>query len=115
MDQPKGSENDGELNPAEGEDDDVPEAKRSRTEEARDEQPEEEVEVDGEEARAVQAPPIPETPSIAEVRAHRLTHRPFRSWCPHCIRGKSMAAQHRRSPQKDEYQGVPKLASDYFS
>ena len=32
-----------------------------------------------EEARTVRAPPIPDTPSKAEVEAHRLTHRPYRS------------------------------------
>ena len=41
-----------------------------------------------EEAREVRAPPIPATPSLEEVTQHQLTHRPFRSWCPHCVRGK---------------------------
>ena len=45
---------------------------------------------------------------------HRLTHRPFRSWCPHCIRGKARAAQHRQSPNKGEESDIPKLVSDYF-
>ena len=36
-----------------------------------------------EEARAVHAPPIPMTPTREEVAAHRLTHRPYRAWCPH--------------------------------
>ena len=87
---------------------------KRRKEEASIDQPSEEVKEDGEEAREVKAPPIPYTPSAEEVRQHRLTHRPFRSWCPHCIRGKSRAGQHRKSPQKEEYQGIPKLASDYF-
>ena len=67
-----------------------------------------------EEAREVRAPPIPITPSQQEVERHRLTHRPYRAWCPHCVRGKGRADQHRRSSQKEEWQGVPKLASDYF-
>ena len=67
-----------------------------------------------EEARTVKAPPVPTTPSREEVAAHRLTHRPFRSWCPHCIRGKGRADQHRRSTQKDQETSIPKLVSDYF-
>ena len=69
---------------------------------------------DNEEAREGKALPIPDTPSRQEVLLHRLTHRPFRSWCPHCIRGKGRAAQSRKSPQKGEHGEVPKLVSDYF-
>ena len=57
---------------------------------------------------------IPDTPSREQVLLHRLTHRPFRSWCPHCVRGKGRADPHRRSRQKDEESDIPKLASDYF-
>ena len=67
-----------------------------------------------EEAREVRAPPIPATPSLEEVTQHQLTHRPFRSWCPHCVRGKGREDPHKRSTQKDAWQGVPKLVSDYF-
>ena len=69
---------------------------------------------EGEEAREVRAPPIPDTPSREQVRLHRLTHRPFRSWCPHCVRGKGRSDQHRRSGQKDEQSEIPKVVSDYF-
>ena len=71
-------------------------------------------EAEEEESREVRAPSIPVTPSRAEVLQHRLKHHPFRSWCPHCVRGKGREDRHLRSAQKDEYQGVPKLASDYF-
>ena len=74
----------------------------------------EEAQEEGEEARAVHAPPIPDTPSKEQVRQHRLTHRPFRSWCPHCIRGKGRSDQHRQSSQKDLHTEIPKIASDYF-
>ena len=89
-------------------------SKRRRTEgEAevgREEAPTEE----SEEVRQVTAPPVPVTPSRQEVLTHRLTHRPFRSWCPHCVRGKSREDRHHRSTQKDEFRGVPKVVSDYF-
>jgi len=41
-------------------------------------------------------------PSDAEIRAHNLTHLPFRSWCPHCVRGKAVAGVHRRKEQDRE-------------
>ena len=101
---------DGELYPAEdGEEEVEGDRKRARKEGAEGEPGEE-----GEEAREVRAPPIPETPSREQVLLHRLTHRPFRSWCPHCVRGKGRADQHRRSRQKDDNPDIPKLASDYF-
>ena len=30
----------------------------------------------------------PKLPSAEEVAEHELTHRPYRSWCSHCVRGK---------------------------
>ena len=69
---------------------------------------------EGEEAREVRAPTIPMTPSKAEVLQHRLKHHPYRDWCPHCVRGKGREDRHTGSSQKDEYMGIPKLASDYF-
>ena len=67
-----------------------------------------------EEARQVHAPPIPVTPTLEEVRQHRLTHTPFRSWCPHCVRGKGREDRHSPSKQKGVYMGIPKIVSDYF-
>ena len=46
-----------------------------------------------EEMREVSAPPVPILPSREEVLRHRLTHRPFRVWCPHCIKGKGKRGQ----------------------
>ena len=67
-----------------------------------------------EEAREVKGPSIPYTPSRAEVIQHRLQHHPYRSWCPHCVRGKGREDRHSKSNQKDSFGGIPKLASDYF-
>ena len=67
-----------------------------------------------EEAREVSSPPIPETPSLEEVRKHRLTHTPYRSWCPHCVRGKGRNDRHVRSTQSGRWDGIPKVVSDYF-
>ena len=67
-----------------------------------------------EEARAPMAPPIPITPSLKEVLEHRLTHLPYRSWCPHCVRGKGRNDRHGVSGQKGIDLGIPKVVSDYF-
>ena len=67
-----------------------------------------------EEVREVSAPPIPTLPSREEVFRHRLTHRPFRSWCPHCVKGKGREDRHVQSKQKNLVPGVPKIVSDYF-
>ena len=71
-------------------------------------------EEDKEEARELRAPGLPMTPSRAEVLQHRLKHHPYRDWCPHCVRGKGREDRHTRSTQKEEFLGVPKLATDYF-
>ena len=73
--------------------------KRAREEVAED-SPGEANEGEEEEARAVNAPPIPCTPSLKEVLEHRLTHLPYRSWCPHCVRGKGRNDRHTSSGQK---------------
>ena len=102
------------LEPAVDEEGGGAERKRARQEELPGESAEEKGADESEEAREVKAPRIPDAPSRAQVLQHRLTHRPFRSWCPHCVRGKGRADQHRKSSQKDTESDIPKLASDYF-
>ena len=67
-----------------------------------------------EEIREVSAPMVPILPSREEVLRHRLTHRPFRVWCPHCIKGKGRDDRHMASRQKGVTPGIPKIVSDYF-
>ncbi len=40
--------------------------------------------------------PQPDMPTREEVRRHRLTHMPFRRWCPHCVAGQARDRQHKR-------------------
>ena len=44
----------------------------------------------------------PHTPTKQERMEHDITHFPFRSWCEHCVRGKSKAAGHFYTPDKSE-------------
>ena len=39
----------------------------------------------------------PRLPSADEIEQHNMTHLPYRSWCPHCIRGKGKTMEHRRA------------------
>ena len=51
----------------------------------------------GREVRA-QVPPAVEAsrfPGAKEVEDHNLTHCPFRSWCPNCVKGQAKDDAHR--------------------
>ena len=49
-----------------------------------------------EEARKAKGTRAPTKPSKEEVDEHMLTHLPFRSWCPHCVRGNQRGNRTRR-------------------
>ena len=56
----------------------------------------------------------PGQPSKAEKAAHDLTHMPFRSWCPHCVRGRGKAKPHfKRDVEEDAEDKIPTVAIDY--
>ena len=67
-----------------------------------------------EEIREVSAPPVPILPSREEVLRHRLTHRPFRVWCPHSIKGRDREDKHMAARQNGVIPGIPKIVSDFF-
>ena len=73
---------------------------------------EEEENQEEEEANTAVAPKIPIKPSQEEVDAHMLTHLPFRSWCPHCVRGKSKGKAHRK--QTGTAKEIPTVSLDYM-
>ena len=44
-------------------------------------------------------------PSTEEMRVHRATHLPFRSWCPECVAGRSKDSAHSKiSDEESERQ-----------
>ena len=51
-------------------------------------------------------------PTKAEVEEHNRTHAEYRSWCPHCVAGKSISAQHCRRDPNEEKLGVT-ISIDY--
>ena len=48
-----------------------------------------------EEAQAPLAVKAPRLAGAKEIEEHNLTHCPFRSWCPHCVKGRAKDDAHR--------------------
>ena len=53
----------------------------------------------------------PYSPSRQERMEHEVTHLPYRSWCDHCVRGKSKSRGHYAS--SDEESKIPVIGFDY--
>lgn len=65
-----------------------------------------------EEGQRAKPLPQPNQPTKAQIQEHELTHIPFRSWCVHCVKGKTRSAPHR--PQVEEQDvGVTTWSMDY--
>ena len=54
----------------------------------------------------------PREPTEEERREHNLTHLPFRSWCPHCVRGRGREADRRK--YKEQAEGLHELHVDFM-
>ena len=52
-------------------------------------------------------------PSKEEVDIHNRTHLPYRSWCPHCVRGKARR-RNRRKRRRNVKGSVPVVSLDYM-
>ena len=66
-----------------------------------DEEPENvDEEIEPEEAVEAVRRKLEPLPSEEEQRKHRVTHLPFRSWCPHCIAGAANDDPHRAKKLK---------------
>eukprot|EP00971_Amphidinium_carterae_P067389 1334327-Amphidinium_carterae.1 len=66
----------------------------------------------GEGVQEVESRRVPKAPSPEEVRIHRLTHCPFRSWCPVRIAARGRDPPHRRRMERNLSQ--PQVRLDYF-
>ena len=67
-------------------------------------EPMEVTEFDAEEEAGTRVPlktADPRLPAAEEIDAHNLTHLPYRSWCPHCVRGKGKTMDHRQAGSGD--------------
>ena len=62
-----------------------------------------------EEAREGKTRALPKGPSEEQMRVHRLTHYPFRSWCPQCVAGRAKSWPHFLQEVSDDG-GVPTIS-----
>ena len=49
---------------------------------------------ESEDAEPLKVMPDPGQPTAEQLELHRLTHWPFRSWCPWCVMGRARGAPH---------------------
>ena len=66
-----------------------------------------------EEARHAKPATTPRTPTPEEYRIHRLTHLPYRSWCPHCVKAKKRNTGHKKI-SKEGKRNIPMISIDYM-
>ena len=67
---------------------------------------------ESEEAKASKGISSGTKPSQREIDEHERTHMPFRSWCKHCVMGRSDGNAHRKSKNHDQ-QEVTTVSCDY--
>ena len=63
--------------------------------------------------RSPLAPVSVEVPSEWEQSQHRLTHLPFKSWCPSCLAHRARSDKHERSGESHSGP-VPTISFDFF-
>ena len=57
---------------------------------------------EGSAARDPRVARAPAAPTKAMVAAHEVHHADYREWCPHCVAGKGVSHQHRRSSDEEK-------------
>ena len=67
----------------------------------------------GEEAELPKRIRCEDRPSEEEVRIHCLTHLPYRSKCPHCVRGRARRRNHKKKRRRLRNK-VPVISLDYM-
>ena len=53
-------------------------------------------------------------PAREEVKAHMVSHMPFRSWCDHCVKGNASGNPHRRRKEEDRELREAVVSVDYL-
>ena len=66
----------------------------------------------GEEAAGARARKTEAAPSQREVGERNLDHGVFRSWCPHCVKGRAESYGHAKKVQNEG--DVPTIGIDYM-
>ncbi len=71
---------------------------------------------DGFEGRRPHLPADPGRPTQREIDEHNVSHTPYRSWCPHCVKGQAVSSPHRGRSHREEslkVTGIPTVSFDY--
>ena len=78
---------------------------------------EEEEEEDDEvvEAAPIRRPRNPADPTPAEREEHNATHRPFRPWCPVCVKAGGREDAHYSTTKQEKEEGMSIVSIDYAS
>ena len=63
------------------------------------------------EAHDAKGMPVLVLPDRHTIEQHKLTHLPYRNWCPACVRGKAIEARHQKNDSRNR--AVPILQLDY--
>ena len=82
-------------------------------EESEEEKDQEQEDAGHEENEDVKVPRSPYTPTKAEKDRHDATHAQYRSWCPHCAKGRGKESPHRSHARSSNPTVVPELVMDY--
>ena len=67
-------------------------------------------ECEEEQAGCPKIPVDPGRPTKMEIEEHNCLHWPFRSWCPHCVRGKAVTSPHPRKYDEVTSDGLRETA-----
>ena len=70
------------------------------------------IEIQDEDVEPLKIAPSPIQPSQADIEEHRLTHVPYRSWCPECVEGRGLGEQRGRHAGRAHE--IPVVGIDYF-
>ena len=65
-----------------------------------------------EEAQRAKFRSVESVPLQIEVDEHNIDHAVFRSWCPHCVKGKASSYGHPRN--ENDKGDIPKVCIDYM-
>ena len=70
-------------------------------------------ETTGEESVLRRALPSPYMPTISEIRLHKTTHLPYRSWCDECVEAFAREWPHLRGEPGGSGRSIPIVHMDY--
>ena len=57
----------------------------------------------------------PIQPTEEMVKAHEVSHLPFRAWCAACVRGRGKSDPHRSKPENQPAALFPAVSMDYVA